>query len=441
MRISIRAFTFAVFGSLLFFGIGACKKDATFSSDLANSTNLATPQKTLSIKVNNTKSWFEDRQKKSLLANTTHLKKMQPLWDKAITYRNVVEVPFQIDGKFHIPTMAKGTQTQLGRQRLIIYSNGKGMTNTYVASYMPSLNFNGKIKNINAVNLKYQKFDGIVRLYTVNKKYLGTMHYDKGILRPRSIAKDVNKLSTRGGDCYEPGEDPESEWECWLEGNETICDLVYVVKPDCPTEDEDPCQSDFPPPSCDEDPCNSVNPPPYCNNDDPCSGPNPPPYCGGNGDFCEMFPELCDPCVLFPTLCGGGDDGGGDNSTCTCQNTEFIDESVCQIIFSSNQTPGEAIVVLDMNYVTSDCTVPSYSAHGISRVLDNNGGSITFDNNNTINCFINSQPKRINENDPKCGYTVGYRMSGRITWSGRDLGAAPLNLTESYNGISVGFLK
>jgi hypothetical protein len=440
MRVSIRAFTFALFGLFLFVGIWACKKDATLSSDLANSSNLATPQKTLSLKVKNTKSWFEDRQKKSLLANTTHLKKMQPLWDKAISYRNIVEVPFQIDGKFRIPTMAKGTQTQLGRQRLIIYHNSKGVNYTVIASYMPSLNFTGKIKDINSANLKHLKFDGIVRLYNAKKEYLRTLHYEKGVLLTRNLDKDVNILSARSGDCYEPGEEPETEWACWQEAGETICRESVVIKPPCEDDDDgdgDPCDSPFPPPHCDSDPCNSPFPPLYCNND-PCSGPNPPAYCGGNGDFCAMYPELCDPCLLFPTLCGGGDNGGGDNNDekCKCKNYSAVANNIASVDCNVAFFITVASMSFDLVFSDVQCHVPSYSL--AIRGDINTLFPITASRSNEGHARFIAIP--ITSNDLQCGHTVSEEAWGQVDFNGSMLGAdgslGSIHITKTWLGYA-----
>ncbi len=392
---------------LAFITFFACKQEIQMEE-------MTTPvREPTSLKVKTAMKWLEDYQKSSNNKSTSHLKKLQPVWKDAIAYRNIVEVPFTIDGKYKMPTIEKG-MTRLGRQRLVIYNNGKGMTNAYVASYMPSLNFMGKIKNINALNLKYQKFDGIVRLYTLNKEYLRSTHYKNGVLETRSLVGNAkNRLNTRGEGCYEEGEDPETEWACWEENGEWTCRESVVIKPECPPGD--PCDGPYPPSNCPGgDPCDGPNPPPNCSvNDDPCNSPFPPPYCDGGGDPCmSAFP---------PPNCGSdGDNGNGDTDPCNsanppddcikckCSNFSKTKSGIGKVTFSE---PGITLAELSHTVVFSvtDCSSPTYSVNTTPNV-SNPWGAVILPIGTPVG--FEYQSYRVKFNDPQCGHKVNWEIMG-----------------------------
>ena len=283
------------------------------------------PTAAMSAEIEAAKTWFDNYQKESSWAESSKFKKMVPVWSKAISVHNVVEVPFTIDGKFHLPSLYQ-TGKNIGRRKLAIYNNGSNGRKAYIVDYMPSETFEGKIKDINSINFRQAKFSGMIDMYNLNHVNLGGFMYEKGKFVKR-YHEDRSGVAGREDD---PPCTFTVVWECDLWSDPIVCQEVIQISckkpgggggnpcdgptppPDCAG---DPCSGPNPPPNCDGDPCSGPNPPPSCGNGDPCQSSNPPPSCSGQ-DPCDMpnpppgcstggggcLTGDCDPCDLDPTL-------------------------------------------------------------------------------------------------------------------------------------------
>lgn len=316
---------------LLVLGFFACRED--LQEGLIKTSDVA-----LSAEIQAAKSWFDNYQKQSSLPESSKFKKMTPVWSKAITVHNAVEVPFTIDGKFYLPSLDQ-TKKHMGRRKLVIYDNGSRGRAGYVVDYMPAETFTGKIKDINSINFRQLKFTGMVDLYNLNHVNLGRFMYKKGKFVQRYYEDTSSSSGKEDGNCT-----TTVVVECDLNSDPIVCYDVFQLTCKKPTPNEDPCDGPNPPSNCNEDPCAGPNPPPNCSGDpcdgpnpppscgngdpcagqdpppncsDPCSGPNPPPNCDGGGGDCNGQP--CDPCVLNPTLpeCKKCESTGAKNFTTT----------------------------------------------------------------------------------------------------------------------------
>lgn len=208
----------------------------------------------------------------------------------------------------------------MGRQRLVIYDNGKAGRTGYIVNYMPSKAFQGILSDVNALNFRYRKFSGGIAVYTLKQESIGNFIYANG----KFVERRRERKIPSGGDIPEGWVcTSTTTWECTTIDGEYRCDEVFTrVCEWVPDPDEcdlpnppsycggsDPCDSPNPPPGCTGgDPCDSPNPPAYCSGGDPCDGPNPPPSCTGGGDDC--LTGDCLNCELHPE----------DPRCCKCNN-------------------------------------------------------------------------------------------------------------------------
>jgi hypothetical protein len=152
------------------------------------------PQSTLNDDIKSTKIWFENYQ--NTISMSSKFKNMEIQWDKATVIGNVVEVPFMIDGKFNVPSMYDNL-THFGKQRLVIYNRNQESRVAYVIDYMPSETFPKNIADINALNFRDKKFDGIVAAHTFNEENVNGYVWNNGELI-KKIQTKSNGVVLRG---------------------------------------------------------------------------------------------------------------------------------------------------------------------------------------------------------------------------------------------------
>ena len=154
--------------------------------------------KTTSINdIQSAKTWFDNYQKSSAVDVSSKFKNGQPDWDNATTVGNVVEVPFRmVDGHFNVPSLYDD-QTHFGKERLVIYDIGDKGKVAYMLDYMPSETYSTKMDEVNALNFKKKKFDGIIAAYSLNNENLGGFVWDKGKLIRKYTIKSVD-IGLRG---------------------------------------------------------------------------------------------------------------------------------------------------------------------------------------------------------------------------------------------------
>lgn len=312
-RLGKAIFFFSAFFAAMALVFVACQRDF-------NAAPLENADKPLTAKVEAAKKWFEAQQE--IEGPTVQL--MKPQWNKAFSVHNVVEVPFMLEGKFRVPSLYKDLRRQ-GRQRLVIYDNGKAERTAYIINYMPSETFQGNITDINAINFRYKKFSGRLAVYSLKKLSFGQFVYENGRFQERrsEITGTVANLLGAEAEC-----ESSVEYECTILNGCLFCSDVVVIT--CDRIDPDPCNGATPPSWCGADPCNSASPPSWCSND-PCASSNPPPYCSGN-----------DPCdgPNPPPYCGGGDpcsgpnpppecNGGCQTQVCRCEQDPSLPECGC----------------------------------------------------------------------------------------------------------------
>ena len=148
-------------------------------------------------------------------------------------------------GKLLLPNSGEGLKN-LGRSRLLITKYGSEFS-AVVISYVPSQEFKGNIKNINAQNFKSQRFDGKITLQKVGNNVLHIWQVSKGdVVENKTARKSVNGSSQRtNGTWFEQridwfqftnaGSEPVflgSTWTTWYE-EDNISDVGVGSPYDC----------------------------------------------------------------------------------------------------------------------------------------------------------------------------------------------------------------
>ncbi len=354
---------------------------------------------------------------------------MTPIWSRAISVHNVVEVPFTIDGKFYLPSLYQ-TRKNIGRRKLVIYDNGSNGRKGYVVDYMPSETFAGKIKDINSINFRQAKFSGMVDMYNLNHVNLGGFMYEKGKFVQRYHEDRSGVNGKEGDDCT-----TTEVLECVEDKvkNEIFCDWVFQITCKKPGGGGGGtgggCDDPNPPPTCDNDPCNGPNPPSYCENGDPCESPNPPPSCGdpcsrpnpppdcGGGGGC--LTGNCDPCDLDPTLpecnpCIPCTDTYGEHN-----NFAYAEFKVLDVVYISLGSVDFSLAVENVN-----CSQQTYGNTTLTHTPDifmSWGWDLerNFEYKNEIS------KEKINPQEANCGFRLTTKCGGEAKlkifsgpWSG-----------------------
>ena len=234
--------------------------------------------KTTSINdIQSAKTWFDNYQKSSAVDVSSKFKNGQPDWDNATTVGNVVEVPFRmVDGNFNVPSLYDD-QTHFGKERLVIYDIGDKGKVAYMLNYMPSETYSTKMDEVNALNFKKKKFDGIIAAYSLNNENLGGFVWDKGKLVRKYTIKSVD-IGLRG---------------CTISTYQFACGSVSGGPLQCSTGYNVTCWPEY----------NSYDPTLYNQTLEPADG--------FNGTW--TLEEFCSFAPWLPLCTSGG--GSGDNST------------------------------------------------------------------------------------------------------------------------------
>ena len=141
----------------------ACSKDINqpnLESKIPNSSDIELVKK-----------WFDNYTfNKNFEIAETIKGKLEPNWDKAVRTKNLVEVPFSIDEKGLSFRLLKGYRDS--KISLSIFSNNKQVYKGFVIAISPSKDFQTSIVNINMLNFKKEKFDGIISVFDLQGKYV-----------------------------------------------------------------------------------------------------------------------------------------------------------------------------------------------------------------------------------------------------------------------------
>lgn len=95
---------------------------------------------------------------------------MTPRWDKAMVFKNSIELPFTTNGKLQLPHSEYGLKHQ-GRTRILLHKNIMGI-NAYIVRYIPSNKFNGNIREVNVKNFKSLYFDGRITVTPLKNEFV-----------------------------------------------------------------------------------------------------------------------------------------------------------------------------------------------------------------------------------------------------------------------------
>jgi hypothetical protein len=214
--------------AIIFF---ACKRETDFLGD------KQLTKAPLSEKVQSIKHFFDEYTKG--IAPYSPFKNINPLWDYAVITGNMTEIPFTIDGNFHIPSRYKGL-AHLGKQRLAIFNTSNNQKKLGVFEFMPDEKFEGNVKEVNATNFKSKKFSGMIVLRNLSGSKVNGFVVESGNIVKKlvpsgsqaNISRNPNQLEVRGctiityqyGCGHFESEDGRyrGEPQC-LEGEYTVC--------------------------------------------------------------------------------------------------------------------------------------------------------------------------------------------------------------------------
>ena len=165
--------------SLTFF---ACRQDVQVSP-------IETSATASSEKINAAKAWFN--QNESILSNGKNhdFKNMKPIWEKAIYYDDIIEIPYAVNDKMPFPRVS-GQFKQLGKQNLILQIKDNKYEPSIV-SYVPFDVFKGTIESINVRNLQSEGFEGTVSTQGWDEAEFHRWHYNEGYVMKETTGKVV----------------------------------------------------------------------------------------------------------------------------------------------------------------------------------------------------------------------------------------------------------
>jgi hypothetical protein len=227
------AFLFLTFG----LAFNSCKQEDALSSN-------SDWNRPLSSEVLEAKAWFD---KKSV-------SNIKPIWQLAKVEGNIVEIPIELDGQFHIPSL-KQDKVVFGKQRLYFVKSGNSSGGSIV-NFLPLSEFKGRIKDVSILNYRKHGFSGLVVVKDLNNNFLRGVHCDNGHFVSRIIQKKIieGQLNTRG-DCH---------WGEELYACGSVCVSGACGEPQCSSRDTYTCTDPDPDPNPDPDPCADGS----CNNND-----------------------------------------------------------------------------------------------------------------------------------------------------------------------------
>ncbi len=253
--------------------------------------------------MNDAKHWFENMKNTPSFVGAEGL---QPLWDKALSYGNKMEIPILFEGMSLRMSLIKSDTNHFSKSRLVLYKRGKNQYDAYILNFVPSNSFNKDINSINVSNYKEKKFDGKVFISGLDNQIMGVYNIVNGIKSNFSKIKIQRKseIQLRDVICIDV---------CWREcgyhyestngvftlvyGCRDVCDYNICIDDGNCSECEDPCLGPFAtrPSWCGGDPCNEPLPPPQCDNGDEDEDEN------GDGSsnvdlIDQIVDNLTDPC-------------------------------------------------------------------------------------------------------------------------------------------------